>query len=344
MSTTNADRPRARVLACLIVTLSIVFLLAGPSEARRDRTRRQAAPASTGGHGDLAVIDLRAFEIGTTGSTPRYLVRALVENQSDVDLTSAWRIRLFGPKGHEVLAACGAPELPVGRVAACEIGLAGGAVVEGEPITVRLDRSEQPYDAWDGDSANDERSAVVNTIPASGQLLRIARWDVQPRIVHGMSDAQFRFSVEGAHLAWLLVSGEEPKLLAGHPADGLISGNSKFRVTRSGPVTLVARNSLGAFVYETIPVLNTYDRAGPDWKLDDEEGAHEQSAETPAAVLPPGVYDVDENHSILADITAHLAESDWASALQQLRKADERRRARPSPASALNPERLERDR
>ncbi len=343
MPTSNFRKPLAPILAGLATVFLMATHVTEPSAAQGRWSKGEEPTAGSRGPGDLAVVDLRAFEIGTTGSSPRFVVLALVENQGGLARTSPWRLRLYGTDRRTPLAVCSAAELPDGRVAVCEMGLAPGALEEGESVTARLDRSDSSFHEWDGEAANDERTSVVNTIPAGGQVLRIARWDVQPRIVHGRADAQFRFSIEGAHLAWLLVQGEDPKLLAGHPSDGLISGRSKVRVTRSGPVTLVARNSLGAFVYETIPVLNTYDDARPDWS-EGAETIQEDDGGTMAAVLPLGVYDVDENESILEDITAHLSQSDWAAALMQMRKAEEQSRSRPSPASALNPERLRRDR
>jgi hypothetical protein len=220
----------------------------------------------------------------------------------------------------------------------CEIWLHGGAIDEGEVIAARLDRSLDDYDDWDGDPTDDARSTRIRTILPGGHVLRIASWDVQPRILHGRSQAQFNFTVEGGHLAWLLVAGEAPKLLAGHPADGLMTGRSSVLIERSGPVTLVARNSLGAFVYETIPVLNTYEEAAIDWG-DEPADDGVVSGAPRVSVLAEGVYEVDENEVILDHLGEYLSRRDWTRALGELRQAAGRARIQPEPANALNPAR-----
>ncbi len=333
------DTPLRSACARACLAAALVCLAAGPADAGRRWTNEQKAPVGNGGPGDLAVAELEVFELAASGMSKKHLVRALVENRAEVDLASAWRLELALDAKDVVVAECVGESLPRERVGVCEAWLPGGALKEGDVLRARLDREFEPYDEWDGEPTNDERTVRVRTIPASGQVLRVATFDVQPRILHGLGDAQFRFTVEGGHLAWLLIEGEEPRLLAGHPADGIVSGSSTVRIRKSGPVTLVARNSLGAFVYVTIPVLNTFDRPATSWGTEPSPAGDTEPRPGQAAILPVGVYDVDENLAVLSNLSAHLASRDWASSLEELRRADERRREQPKPANALNPAR-----
>lgn len=298
----------------------------------------------SGSPGNLAIIDLKVFELSHSGTHRRYLARALVENQSPVTLDAQWNVqfrerggsRLNGVKA--IVGSCGAHGLPRGQVAVCEAWLPSDMLEEGDLVEAKFDRRGlKEFAKWDGDQSNDVATAVVETIVPGESPLRIAEWSVRPRVLHGKGEVQFRFSVEGAHLAWLLVEGEEPRLLAGHPADGLISGASTAHVKQSGPVTIVARNSLGAFVYAAIPVLNTYDPPKPVWIEMTGQGADEP--DELVEVLEPGVYEVDDNNRVLKILGADLSRRDWTRALSDLDLVgdDLDHRPPPIPANVLNP-------
>ncbi|MDQ7006322.1 MAG: hypothetical protein Q9Q40_03750 [Acidobacteriota bacterium] len=336
-----------RRFATLAVAAMVIFLLLPPGFAGRrwsERERHDGPP------GNLAVISFKLYEVGVAGVRHQMLARVLVENQSPLDLESPFRVLIgraeatpaaggrgiFKRKprpGSAAVGSCRGELLPRGQVAICDIWLQADLLAEGEEIAARLDRSLPGYAAWDGDPSNDQLVTRLRTTTPGRSTLRIAKWDVRPRILHGMGEVQFRFTVEGAHLAWLLSENEkEPRLVAGHPADGLLSGNGTIKIRESGPLTLVARNSLGAFVYETIPVLNSYEPPQNAWH---QAPAAAVDAEATARILDPGVYDEDDNRIILDNLASYLAAKDWAVELERLRRLGEE--DKPLPASVLNP-------
>ncbi|RMG44120.1 MAG: hypothetical protein D6718_10685 [Acidobacteria bacterium] len=321
----------------LFAWIAAALLAVAPSAeaGRRWQGRPEERPSAA--PGNLGIADLHAYQISTGGASHRVLLRALVENQSPVDRERPWRLVVRG-SGGDPLSTCAGDGLPRGRVAVCEMWLDGNPFDEGDRIEARLDRQWEDLAEWDGDPSNDRAETEYRTFPPGGAPLRIASWNVRPRILHGMGEVQFDFTVEGAHLVWLLVEGKPPRLLAGHPADGLVSGRGTERITSSGPVTLVARNSLGAFVYEAIPVLNSYRPRRPRW---DDAGAAPSSDVVLAKVLEAGVYEIPADEIVLGRLSSYLAARDWAAALEHLRELD-RQRSQPVPASALNPEGLER--
>jgi len=326
---------RDRSERCRIATLLLLaLLLVLPAPARAGRRWQEREKPTAPVDQDLRIAELQVDHVSTAGARHRVLIRALVENRGSVDRTEPWRLVVDGPKQREPLATCAGDALPQGQVALCEMWVDGNPFDEGQTVTAWLDRRWEGLGDWDADPDDDRAETEARSFPPGGEPLRIVRWEVRPRILHGMGEVQFRFTVEGAHLVWLLAEGHEPRLLAGHPADGLVSGNGTERITTSGPVTLVARNSIGAFVYQTIPVLNSYRPRRPHWSKRDGAIAHDVVV---ARLLEPGVVEVSEDELVLGRLSEYLSARDWASALDQLRRLDERR-AKPQPASVLNPE------
>ncbi|UCF67557.1 MAG: hypothetical protein JSV80_17630 [Acidobacteriota bacterium] len=319
-----------------VIVLGALLAGLGTAEAAR-RWAGRAGPRRDGPPGNLAITDVKIFDVSTTGGAHRLLARVLVENQSPIDRIEPWQVRLTVPSKEQVVGRCGGESLPRGQVAACEIWLTlPSPLAEGAPLRAEIDPEHAGFAEWDGDPGNDVRSVDVRTFPADGSPVRVAEWDVQPRIVHGTGEVQFRFTVEDGHLVWLLVEDQAPRLLAGHPADGIVSGRGSVRIKKSGPVTVIARNSLGAFVYEAIPVLNSYQRATPRWVRLAAESVDDVAK---ARILEPGVYEIDDDGSVLEHLSQHLAGKDWGAALEKLRQLDQFKE-KPAPASVLNPEGL----
>lgn len=290
------------------------------------------SPAQDAGQGNLAVLDVKLFELSLGGAERRLLVRALVENQTTIDRGGPFVVEFFNSGNHEPLGACRGEELPARQVAVCEIWVRADAVDEGESVEATLNRRVPGFGAWDRTTVDDSRTVSLRTIPEEGQKLAINRWDIDPLVLAGAGEMQFRFTVEGAHLVWLLVPGKAPRLLAGHPADGTLTGEGRTVVQESGSLTLAARNSLGAFVYRNLPVVLTGVRESlrQDLPKPPEEGRAE------ARVLEPGEFDVpDEDGPVLDTLRSILAADDLAARWKRLKglaKPDE-----PVPASTTEP-------
>ena len=339
------SRVLRRVLTALVITVLVLISSSSVFAGRRWLNR----PKEDGPPGNLAVMSFQLYEIGVGSTRHQILARVLIENQSPLDRLKPFRVVVLRDEDRtarlgkqrneiEILGTCNGEALPRGQVAICDIWLRGGLIEEGESIIAVLDRSIESFDIWDGEAGNDRRSAALRTMPGGGHVLRVASWEVRPRILHGMGEVQFRFTVEGAHLVWLLSQEEdEPRLIAGHPADGLLTGKGLVRVRSSGPLTLVARNSLGAFVYETIPVLNSYQQPKPSWVQSPVDSIDDAAV---ARVLDPGVYEEDDNEIILKNLRLYLGTKNWAVELERLRRLGES--DRPMPANVLNPKARER--
>ena len=291
------------------------------------------------GAGDLAVIDLRVHEIRTDGGVPRVVVQALVENQKAVPRAGAFELIVRVKDAKEALGTCEGDGLPPGQVALCEIWLPNASMRQGEVYEAVLNRQVGDFNRWDTDPSDDRRLYEVRTVTEGGQTLRLAGFEVVPQTIQGAAEVQFRFQVEGAHLVWLLAEDRAPRLLAGHPADGLLQGKGRERISSTWPVTLVARNSFGAFVYETIPVLNVYQQGTPAWAR---EKKPEPEASATIRILDPGVYDIDEDQVILDKLRSYLNSKDWTASLDRIRAGEGAARARRD--SALNPKARDRDR
>ncbi len=315
----------------------LAFVAAGAVPARGGDEPPLPEKDVSGVPGNMALVDLRAFEIRTPGADPRLLVQVLVENRTPRHYVGRWRAVVRRGRKRATIGECEGAALPRGQVAACDVWIPWSAVKEGETLEAALDREVPEFARWDSDPSDDTRTVTVRTVPEDGTMLRIARFEVSPRILQGMGEVRVRFSVEGAHLVWLIGAGKTPRLLGGHPADGLLEGKTTVRVRRSGPLTLVARNSLGAFVYQTVPVLNTYSPPRkPGWV---KKSAQELDGTARARILDAGVYDVDSDHVILENLREYLAAKDWAREYEMLRRQHDR--GRPVPASVLNPAALE---
>jgi hypothetical protein len=336
---TVASRPRhaRHVLALLLgATLLLGLALTPPSEAGR---RWSESSDKTGPPGDLAIIGFELFEVGSPGVHHRVLARIQVENQSPLNLETPFTVRVVRDGRRideaEALSRCRGEALPRGQIAICDIWLPGDAVDQGDSLVAVLDRSDETFDAWDGDVGDDSRTAMMRTRTGSRGSLRVASWEVRPRILHGMGEVQFSFTVEGAHLVWVMTEQEDqPRLVAGHPADGLLSGKGTLRIRDSGPITIVARNSLGGFVYAAIPVLNSYQAPKPSWGR--ETPAAEVDGYVTPRILDPGVYEDDDNEIVLQSIRTYLEAKNWTAALERLRRLDQQDEE-PRPASVLNP-------
>lgn len=305
----------------------LLMLMPTTGEAGLFGRKGKAAQNTVGA--DLAVIDLRVHEVRTGGTEPRLVLQALVENQKPVNRTEPFEVIIRRQDAKHALGTCRGEALPQGQVALCELWLAGEPVKQGDVFEAVLNRSIGNFAKWDTDPSDDRRTYEIRTIAERGQALRLVRFDLDPLTIQGSSEVQFRFQVEGAHLVWLLAGDEPPRLLAGHPADGLLQGKGKQRLSKSGPVTLVARNSFGSYIYQTVPVRNVYDQDTTLWS----KVTPQQADDVPVMkVLDPGVYDVDEDVVILENLRQYLASKDWALAV---RERDER--ARPRETNVLNP-------
>ena len=344
---TRTRRPRLRQVR-LLIALAVGLALAGgvvltpPAEAGR---RWSEEPSDeTGPPGDLSIIGFELFEVGSPGMHHRVLARVQVENQSPLDLETPFTVRIVRdvsrPQRAEALSECRGEALPRGQIAICDFWLDGGLVDQGDSLLAALDRSQETFDEWDGDRSDDTRAAIMRTRTGTRGSLRIASWDVRPRILHGMGEVQFSFTVESGHLVWVMsAEDDEPRLVGGHPADGLLSGQGTLRIRESGPITIVARNSLGGYVYAAIPVLNSYESVKPFWGS--ETSAAEVDGYVTPRILDPGVYEDDDDQVILKNIRTYLAGKNWKAALEELRQLDKQGN-KPRPASALNPRAIDR--
>lgn len=329
----RSTRALLRLAPLLVLLCSTEVSLA----KRGDAAPAEAPTVAPGAAGNLAVIDLKTYEITTSGAERRILVRSLIENQTPIDLHGAFTLdlrKLGKGRTTQALGSCSGDGVPQGRVAVCEIWVPGEQLKEQDLLEVGLRRSGA-LGAWDNDPSDDVRSIALRTTPERGNLLRIAQWRLFPTILSGAGDVQFEFTVEGAHLVWVLTPElTNPRLLAGHPADGVLTGKGRERIRISGPVTLVARNSLGAFVYHTVPVVHPYAPVKKTWTETTPGDAPQAGAI--AQVLDAGVYDVPEDQVVLNYLTAYLAAKDWGAEISRLRQQAEGE-PDPLPASALNP-------
>jgi hypothetical protein len=326
MLTSKGSRNALLVLAVIALAIPSVSH-AGLFGSRKDK------PADKGGMGgDLAIIDLRVHEVRTGGSEPRLVAQALVENQKPINRIGPYELQVRRKDSRETLGTCRGEALPQGQVALCELWLMNESVKHGDVFEAALNRSVGDFNSWDADPTDDRRTYEVRTIGEGNQVLRLAEFQVVPQTIQGVSEVQFRFQVDGAHLVWLLAEDRPPRLLAGHPADGPLQGKGKERLSTSGPLILVARNSFGSFVYQTIPVINTYQQAAYNWSRVPPQAV--DGSQT-MKVLDPGVYDVDEDQVILEHLRAYLASKDWNAAVERLRNTMDS--DRPQPASVLNP-------
>lgn len=333
----SPTRRSSAVIFAFILLLG-VFVTAPDAVAGRFWTPSEEKPKD-GPPGNLAIVGFDLFEVGSPGVYHKVLARIKVENQSPLSLESPWTVNLLPDqaRGDEdpALGVCKGELLPRGQIALCDMWLDGYAIEQGQTVIAALDRDVESFDQWDGDPTDDARGAIMRTRSGARDALRIASWNVRPRILHGMGEIQFDFTVEGGHLVWVS-SGEsdQPRLVAGHPADGLLSGKGTLRIRESGPITIIARNSLGGFVYAAIPVLNSYEEPTPHWGTQ-AAVANVDGYVTPR-ILEPGVYEDDDNDIVLQSIRNYLEDKDWSMALQQIRELD-MQGAEPRPASALNP-------
>ncbi len=335
-------RPTRAALRFALAVVIGLALLHSPDSAAKKELDPPVTAAPAGAPGNLAIIDLKTYDIAMTGAERRILVRTLIENQTPVNFESSWTldVRKAGKgKQQQSLGTCEGANLPQGRVAVCEVWVAGETLKEDDMVESSLRRAGA-LAAWDRDSSDDLRSVVLRTTPERGNVLRIADWKLFPTILTGANEVQFEFTVEGSHLVWVITPDSPgPRLLAGHPADGVLTGKGKERVKTSGPVTLIARNSLGAYVYQAIPVVHPYAAIKKTWLEAPKSDTTEAAAK--AEILDAGVYDVPEDQVVLDEINAYLSAKDWAAEIKRLRLQVEGE-PDPVPASVLNPKTKER--
>ncbi len=295
---------RTVLTALIIAALVPSALIAGTLFGRKEKT---AGPAAAAG-ADLAVIDLRVHELRTAGAEPRLVIQALVENQRPISRTTPFEVIVRRKDAKQALGACEGEALPQGQVAVCELWLVNEGVKQGDVFEAYLNRQYGDLNKWDTDPSDDRRTYEVRTIAEGGQVLRVANFDLSPTTVPGAGDVNFRFQVEGAHLVWLLAENRPPRLLGGYPSDGLLQGRGKERIASSGPVTLVARNSFGSYVYQTVPVANMYQQAD---NVFSKVPPQEVDGRAVMRVLDPGVFDIDEDQVILENLRNYLSTKDW---------------------------------
>lgn len=248
---------------------------------------------------NLAVIDLRAYQVLVSRDERRILVRALIENQSAHDMPSPFRLEVKLHRGAQVVGTCRSEEgLPAARVALCEVWIdPKDPALEGAILEAELARSVPGFAAWDKVPADDRREVVLRTLTEETGTLRITDWSLRPVMLPRGGEVSFRFAVEGAHLVWLMFEDRPPRLLAGNPADGLLEGGGRVNVTATGPVTLIARNSLGVYVFRAAPVFVS-GTAGELWAA---AAVPTASGQGLAQVLEPGIYDIYEQDQLLLE-------------------------------------------
>ena len=248
----------------------------------------------------LGVIELRAYQVLAARDERRVLVRALIENQSAHDLSSPFRLDVRLHRGGAVVGNCrGDAGLPAARVALCEVWVdPRDPALEGAVLEAELARSVPGFAAWDKVAADDRREVVLRTLTEETGTLRITEWMLEPVMLPRGGEVNFRFAVEGAHLVWLMSQDKTPRLLAGNPADGLLEGRGRVNVMATGPVTLVARNSLGVYVYRAAPVFVSGTAGGELWAAAQVPTVSGQAA---ARTLEPGIYDIYEQDQLLLE-------------------------------------------
>lgn len=321
--------------ASRIVLLALVFLAvtaaAVPDAAAWKGSRRDEPPP--GPRGDLAVVSLAAHEIAAQGAPPRYLLRVVVENRGELALTSPYQVVFRADRGDSPIGGCRGEELAQGASALCEVWSVGSIAPGTSSITASLDRGDPVLAAWDANTSNDAATSTLGSHVGDGVPLRIAHFDVLPHVLQGAGDVRFRFTVEGAHLAWIIVQSEAPRLVAGHPAEGVLDGSGKSHVKDSGPVTLVARDLSGAYVYRTVPLTNAYRPAPVDWAGDESGqdsglGAFQVLAQGAATSGPADPI-------VLAGLQAYISNKRWNErGSAPLDLTGEKRR---DPGTATNP-------
>jgi hypothetical protein len=248
----------------------------------------------------LGVIELRAYQVLVSRDERRILVRALIENQSAHDLPSPFRLDVRLHRGGQVVGTCRGDEgLPAARVALCEVWIdPKDPALEGAILEAELARGVPGFAAWDKVAADDRREVVLRTLTEETGTLRITEWSLQPVMLPRGGEVTFRFAVEGAHLVWLMSEEKTPRLLAGNPADGLLEGRGRVNVMVTGPVTLIARNSLGVYVYRAAPVFVSGTSGGELWATAQVPTAAGQAV---AKILEPGIYDIYEQDQLLLE-------------------------------------------
>lgn len=247
----------------------------------------------------LALIDVKAYQVLLSREERRVLVRALIENRSAHDLGSPFRLDIALRRGGRTVGNCrGDAGLPAARVALCEVWIdPRDAALEGAVLEATLARDLSGFAEWDKVPVDDARQVVLRTLTDETGTLRIREWVLDPVMLSAAGEVNFRFAVDGAHLVWVMTDERDPRLLAGHPADGTLEGRGRITASRSGPITLIARNSLGVYVYRAAPVLVSDSRDG-GWIAAQVPVPAGQAA---ARMLDPGVYDVYEQDQLLLE-------------------------------------------
>ncbi|GAB4375743.1 MAG: hypothetical protein Kow0062_15160 [Acidobacteriota bacterium] len=290
--------PRGRVavtlLAFALVAAVLVPVQAG-SSSRRQR-------------GDLAVVRLVVHEVAGPSGPARAFLRLDVKNVSATPREDPFDVVVVaGEKLDRVYGRCRADGLAPGESVRCDVFLDVPLTKVGDRFAARLDRRAFRLDRWDRRRRNDQRIAAAPD-PGRAGAVRIAEFEVLPRVLRGMGEVTFRYTVEHGHLVWILAEGEPARLLGGHPADGLLAGQGRLKIRDSGPVTLVARDRDGRFVYRTVPVTNTY-RPHRAWAP---ESGDDRGAIIAARPLEAGAGEAPVDPVVLEVLERRIAALGWA--------------------------------
>lgn len=324
----SSQRFARRFVLGLVV---VAMLGAGFAEAGLfSRSRKE--PRAEGPQGDLAIASLQIHEITAQGGAPRYLLRAVVENRGDLPRTAPFRVTFHADIEGAFLGGCMGESLEKGARGLCEVWSAGAAPPGTSRITAKIDRAAEGLDTWDADVANDRVEEAIVAGDKAKQPVRIAIYDVQPHVIQGAGEVRFEFTVEAAHLVWLIVQNEEPRLVAGHPEDGVLTGQGRLTIRDSGPITLVARDLGGSYVYRTVPITNAYRTAQPDWS---QPQAGKDAGLGTLSAFAESNSEAEADPVVLAGLKNYIAGKRWNDrGLAPLDLSGERKR---DPGTAINP-------
>jgi hypothetical protein len=279
-------------------TALIVLLATGVPSAEAGRRHRDAAPAVSG---DLALSGFEVRALRTRGAVPRMLLRVVVENRGPNGWDSAYAVAFRGIENPDTFGLCRGDGLAAGARSVCHTWVPATGLPRDDGLTAAVERDDA-LDEWDVDETNDRVELPASALSLSGDVpLRVASFEVRPHVLQGMGEVRYSFTVEKGHLAWLLVQDEDPMLVGGHPDDGLLTGSGKVRIRESGPVTIVARDTTGEFVYRTVMVTNVYEPARKRWD------AGEPGGDGVMTWVSASVLDSDEAPASVEEVMmAHL--------------------------------------
>lgn len=326
----------------LVPMLALACVLGALGSAEAGWFKRKAKEPEVPPPGNIAVDALEVFEVRAPGAMPRFLLRARVGNPGAVERAEPFRVIFRSSRG-EGLGVCEGEGIKRGELLLCELWTQVDSPHEVEDFVAQLDREFHAMNAFDGNREDDEARTPLDQIAGAP---RIERFDVLPRVLQGMGEVRYHYSIERGHLVWLVGENGEPRLIAGHPSNGLLSGDGRLRVRTTGPITIVARDVEGAFVYATIPVTNLHSEKTNAWAHEppppsEEESAVAEPRDTSLERVDARPWTEDSSAGdlvVLESLVEYLETRSWAWASPPLRP-ELIHRARPKPANALNPKR-----